>query len=135
MTQDLLQKIEAVAEAALRRIGAPDIQKKVHLAVMFARSQPAVEIDLDGAKVSAVAVDIATVFTPDGDYHLSVDSHGQIVEVESIQALSILVVEKDVILCKSTYDVLPGSGYEDEKYINCEYRTTDVDMLTENYIC
>ena len=38
MTAEMMQKVKAVTDAALQKIGADGIQKKVDLAVKFARS-------------------------------------------------------------------------------------------------
>ena len=135
ISPDMIQKIEDIVGAALPKIGAADIGKKVQLAVKFARCQPPVEVTLDGAKVVGVAVDIASVFSPQGNYRPYTDEQGVVKTVEAVQALSIVLVENNVRLCKSTYDVILGATPEEEQFINVMYWTTEVDMLTENYIC
>ena len=134
MTVEMMQKIEDVVAAALQKIGADGIQKKVALAVKFARSQPPVQITLDGHSVVGVAVDIATVFSLEGNYRQT-EYNGKAITVETVRALGIVLVEDDVKLCKSTYDVVPGPAFQDAKFINARYRTTSLDELTEEYIC
>lgn len=135
MTADMIQKTEEAVSSALQKIGAEDIGKKVKLAVKFARHQPPAEIMLDGRQVTAVAVDIATVFSPEGTYFTYVDEQNVTRTAESIQALSIVIVGSEVHLCKSSYDAVSGSDFGDARFINCKYRTTSPEMLTENYIC
>lgn len=135
MTPDRIQKIGAIVSSVLRKIKATDIQKKVDLAVKFARSQPPVEITLDGATVMAIAVDIATVFSLEGNYRQTIDDKGVVRTVESLQALSIVLVNNQVHLCKSTYDVISGNSFEDDRFVNAMYWTTNIDQLTETYIC
>ena len=134
MTADTMQKIEDVVAAALQKIGADGIQKKVALAVKFARNQAPMQIVLDGNNLVAVAVDIATVFSLEGSYR-QIEYDGKAITVEAVQALSIVLVGDDVKLCKSTYDVVPGSTFQDAKFINARYWTTSLDALTEEYIC
>ena len=135
MTTDLIQQIEDVVGSALRKIGATDVPQKVVLAVKFAGNQPPVEITLDGKRAFGVAVDIASVFSPEENYHQYADDNGTTKTVESVQALSVVIVGNSVRLCKSKYDVISDSLYGKEKYINVMYWTTTVDMLTEKYIC
>jgi hypothetical protein len=135
MTADMIQKIEEIVSSALQKIGAEGIEKKVKLAVKFAGAQPPVEITLDGRRVTAVAVDIATVFSHEGTYFTYVDEQNVARTAESIQALSIVIVGGEVHLCKSSYDAISGSTFGDARFINCKYRTTSPEMLTENYIC
>ena len=134
MTAEMEQKVKAVTDAALQKIGADGIQKKVDLAVKFARSQAPMQIVLDGNSLVAVAVDIATVFSLEGNFR-KIEYNGAAVTAEAVQALSIVLVGDDVKLCKSTYDVVPGSTYQDAQFINARYWTTTLDALTENYIC
>ena len=134
MTAEMEQKVKAVTDAALQKIGADGIQKKVNLAVKFARSKPPVQIVLDGNSLVAVAVDIATVFSLESSYR-QMDYKGAAVTVEAVQALSIVLVGDDVKLCKSTYDVVPGSTFQDAQFINARYWTTTLDALTEEYFC
>ena len=134
MTAEMVQKVKAVTDAALQKIGADGIHKKVDLAVKFARSQAPMQIVLDGNSLVAVAVDIATVFSLEGSFRQS-EYNGAAVTAEAVQALSIVLVGDDVKLCKSTYDVVPGSTYQDAQFINARYWTTTLDALTEKYIC
>lgn len=134
MTAEMVQKIKAVTGAALQKIGADGIQKKVDLAVKFAISQASTQIILDGNNLKTVAVDIATVFSLEGNYRL-IEYNGAAVTVETIQALSIVLVGDDVKLCKSTYDVIPGPLFQDAQFINARYWTTTLDSLTEEYCC
>ena len=134
MTAEMVQKVKAVTDAALQKIGADGIQKKVDLAVKFARSQAPMQIVLDGNSLVAVAVDIATVFSLESSYR-QIEYKGAAVTAEAVQALSIVLVGDDVKLCKSTYDVVPGSTYQDAQFINARYWTTTLDALTEKYIC
>ena len=134
ITAGMVQKVKAVADAALQKIGADGIQKKVNMAVKFAWSQPPMQIVLDGNSLVAVAVDIATVFSLEGSYR-QIEYNGAVATVEAIQALSIVLVGDDVKLCKSTYDVLPGPTFQDAQFINARYWTTTPDDLTEEYIC
>ncbi len=131
----MIQKVTDIAESALRKIGASDIRKKAALAVKFARHQSPEELTLDGKAVVGIAVDIATVFSLEGTYRQWVDGNGNVRTAETIQALSIVVVGEDVRLCKSTYDVISGSPSEKDQYLNPRYWSTDVDQLTESYIC
>ena len=135
MTAETIQKIKATIEPAFKRIGVADATKNVELAVKFARSQPMVDITLDNQKTSAVAVDIATVFSLEGDYRTVIDDDGKRHTVETIQALSVVVAGEDVKLCKSKYDVVNNGSFEDAKFVNAKYWTTSVDQLTEEYIC
>ena len=82
----------------------------------------------------AVAIDIATVFSMEGNYR-QIEYHGTAITAEAVKALSIVLVGDDVKLCKSTYDVVPGPTFQDTKFINAQYRTTSLDLLTEEYIC
>ena len=134
MTSEMMEKIENVVSAALQKIGADRIPQKTALAVKFAGSQAPVEILLDGHSLEAVAVDIATVFTREGSYRYT-EYEGEAVTVEAVQALSIVLVEDDVKLCKSTYEVLPGAAFQEAKFINARYQTTALDELTEEYSC
>ena len=68
MTAEMVQKVKAVTDAALQKIGADGIRKKVDQAVKFAWAQPPMQIILDGNSLVTVAVDIATVFSPEGNY-------------------------------------------------------------------
>ena len=133
LTAEMEQKVKAITDAALRKIGADGIQKKVNLAVKFAWAQPPVEVVLDGNILVAVAVDIASVFFPEGSYR-QIDYNGAVVTAEAVQALSIVLVGDDVKLCKSTYDVVPGPTFQDAQFINARYWTTTLDALTEDYI-
>lgn len=135
ISPEVIEKIEEIAAAAYQRIGAENISKKIRLTVRFATSQPPMDIVLDGQQVTAIAVDIATVFSPEGCYHLYTDEHNVSGTVESVQALSIVILDRDVILCKSSYDVRPDPVSGLDQFINCQYRTTSVDLLTEPYIC
>ena len=135
MTDETIKKIKATIEPAFKRIGVADATKNVELAVKFARSQPIVDITLDNQKTSAVAVDIATVFSLEGDYRTVIDDDGKSHTVETIQALSVVVAGEDVKLCKSKYDVVNNGSFEDAKFVNAKYWTTSVDQLTEEYIC
>ena len=135
MTAETIQKVKATIEPAFKRIGVADATKNVALAVKFARSQPVVDITLDNQMTSAVAVDIATVFSLDGDYRTVVDDDGKSHVVETIQALSVVIAGEDVKLCKSKYDVVNNGSFEDAKFVNAKYWTTSVDQLTEEYIC
>ena len=134
MTAEMVQKVKAVTDAALQKISADGIQKKVDLAVKFARSQPPMQIVLDGNSLVAVAIDIATVFSLEGSFR-QIEYNGGAVTAEAVQALSIVLVGDDVKLCKSTYDVVPGSTFQDAQFINARYWTTTLDALTEEYIC
>ena len=134
MTAEMVQKVKADTDAALQKIGADGIQKKVDLAVKFARSQAPMQIVLDGNSLVAVAVDIATVFSLEGSFR-QIEYNGASVTAEAVQALSIVLVGDDVKLCKSTYDVVPGSTYQDAQFINARYWTTTLDALTEKFIC
>lgn len=134
LTADMVQKVKAVTDAALQKIGAKGIRKKVDLAVKFARSQAPMQIVLDGHSLVAVAVDLATVFSPES-YYRQIDYNGATTTVETIQALSIVLVGDDVKLCKSPYDVVPGPTYQDAQFINARYWTTSLEALTEEYIC
>ena len=135
MTAETIHKIKATIEPAFKRIGVADATKNVELAVKFARSQPMVDITLDNQKTSAVAVDIATVFSLEDDYRTVIDDDGKSHAVETIQALSVVVAGEDVKLCKSKYDVVNNGSFEDAKFVNAKYWTTSVDQLTEEYIC
>ena len=134
MTAEMAQKVKAVTDAALQKIGADGIQKKVDLAVKFARSQAPMQIVLDGNSLVAVAVDLATVFSLEGSFR-QIEYNGAAVTAEAVQALSIVLVGDDVKRCKSTYDVVPGSTYQDAQFINARYWTTSLEALTEEYIC
>lgn len=134
ITDDMMQKVKVVVGAALQKIGAEGRQKKVDLAVKFARSQPLRQIILDDISLVAVAIDIATVFSMEGNYR-QIEYHGTAITAEAVKALSIVLVGDDVKLCKSTYDVVPGPTFQDAKFINAQYRTTSLDLLTEEYIC
>ena len=134
ITAGMVQKVKAVADAALQKIGADGIQKKVDLAVKFAKNQAPMQIVLDGHSLVAVAVDLATVFSPES-YYRQIDYNGATTTVETIQALSIVLVGDDVKLCKSSYDVVPGPTYQDAQFINARYWTTSLEALTEEYIC
>ena len=126
---ELLNMAETLARAAYEKISCRNVEKNVSLTLRFAHGQNPVEIILDGKKVTAVAVDMATVFSLEGYYH-QIEHNGTITEAESVQALSMVLTEEDVILCKSTYDAI-GSDI----FINCKYWTTTLDALTEEYIC
>ena len=134
ITAGMVLKVKAVADAALQKIGADGIQKKVDLAVKFARSQAPMQIALDGGSLVTVAVDIATVFSQEGSYR-QIEYKRATVTAEAIQALSIVMVGDNVKLCKSTYDVVPGSTFQDAQFINARYWITTLDALTEKYIC
>ena len=134
LTADMVQKVKTVTDAALQKIGAKGIRKKVDLAVKFARSQAPMQIVLDGHSLVAVAVDLATVFSPES-YYRQIDYNGATTTVETIQALSIVLVGDDAKLCKSSYDVVPGPTYQDAQFINARYWTTSLEALTEEYIC
>ena len=134
ITDDMMQKVKVVVGAALQKIGAEGRQKKVDLAVKFARSQPPRQIVLDDISLVAVAIVIATVFSMEGNYR-QIEYNGTAVTTEAVKALSIVLVGDDVKLCKSTYDVVPGSTFQDAKFINAQYWTTSLDLLTEEYIC
>ena len=134
MTAEMEQKVKAVTDAALQKIGADGIQKKVDLAVKFARSQAPMQIALDGGSLVTVAVDIATVFSQEGSYR-QIEYKRATVTAEAIQALSIVLVGDNVKLCKSTYDVVPGTTFQDAQFINARYWVTALDALTEKYIC
>jgi hypothetical protein len=75
------------------------------------------------------------VFALEGDYRTVIDDDGKSHVVETIQALSVVVVGEDVKLCKSKYDVVNNGSFEDAKFINSKYWTTSVDQLTEEYVC
>ena len=135
IASDTIQKIEELAESVLEKIGASDIQKKVRLAVKFARCQPSEEITLDGQRVTAVAVDIASVFSAEGSYQQYADENGTVRTVESCRVLSIVVADDEACLCKCDFDVILATRPQEEEFINAVYWTTDVDHLTENYIC
>lgn len=134
ITDDMMQKVKAVVGAALQKIGAECWQKKIDIAIKFVRSQSLKQIVLDDISLVAVAVDIATVFSLENSYR-QIEYNGLAVTAEAIQALSVVLVEDDVKLCKSTYDVIPGSGFQDARFINARYWTTSLDSLTEEYIC
>ena len=134
MNAEMKRKVKAVTEAALRKIGADGIAKKVDQAVKFAVSQPSAQIVLDGNSLVAVAVDIATVFSREGSLR-QIEYNGAMVTVETIQALSIVLTGEEVQLCKSTYDVVPGLTFQDAQFINFRYWTTTLDALTEEYVC
>ena len=134
MTAEMVQKVKAVTDAALQKIGADGIRKKVDQAVKFAWAQPPMQIVLDGNGLVTVAVDIATVRSPEGNYR-QIEYNAAAVTVETIQALSIVLDGDDVKLCKSTYDVVPGPTFQDAQFINARYWTTTLDDLTEEYIC
>ena len=135
ITTDTLQKVRALAETAYTIIGTRNLQKSIDMTAKFVISQPPVEFVLDGKTTFGITVDIATVYTPDINYHLYTDENGTVHRVEAIQALSIVIIGEEVLLCKSTYDVLPGPTYEASKFINALYQTTDPSQLTETYIC
>ena len=134
MAVETVQKVKAVTDAALQKIGAEGIRKKVDLAAKFAWSQAPMQIVLDGNSLAAVAVDIAIVFSPEGSCR-QIEYNGEAVTAQAIRALSIVLVGDDVKLCKSTYDVVPGPTYWDAQFINARYRTTTLDELNEEYIC
>ena len=92
------------------------------------------KIVLDGGSLVTVAVDIATVFSQEGSYR-QIEYKGATVTAEAIQALSIVLVGDNVKLCKSTYDVVPGSTFQDAQFINARYWITTLAALTEKYIC
>lgn len=135
ISTEAVQKVEKIAAAVYQKIGASNIQKNIRQTVRFAISQPQADIILDGKPVRATAVDIATVFSPEGHYWKFVDEHYRIRTAESIQALSIVVIGDDVILCKSSYDAITGPVQGEEQFINSKYWTTSLDLLTEQYIC
>lgn len=130
LTAETVQAIEKVTESALVKIGAADIPGKVKLAVKFAWAQPPREILLNGERVTAVAVDIATVFTPEGCFHQIMDAAGAVTTAESVRALSVVLLGDDVMLCKSAYDAV-GT----DVFLNARYWTTSLDALTEEYLC
>ena len=132
---DMIGKIENIAAAALTQIGAGNVPQKVKRAVKFCRSQPPAEIMLDGEKIVAVAVDIATEFSLEPYYRHHTDDNNIIRTVEFVKALSIVVYGDQVRLCKSTFDVIPGAAAGEERFVNSMYWTTDIPMLFENYIC
>lgn len=126
---DILQKAERLTRAAYLRIGTDNMEQNVTRTLRFARNQPPEGINLDGQRIVAVAVDIASVFSPENYYHTRVDKNGIPCTAEIYQALSIVLTDQDVKLCKSTFDVVSGS-----EFINGEYRSTSLDDLTERYI-
>ena len=135
ISAETVQKIQEILEPVFHRIGAGNIRKQVDLAIKFARSQLPVEMILDGKKAVGIAVDIATVYSPEGNYYRYVDENHVVQTAESVQALSIVLIDQNVILCKSSYDVISNPSYENPKFINALYRTTTPDALTETYIC
>ena len=135
ISPEIIEKIEELTAAAFQRIGAENIPKKIRMAVRFAISQPPTDIVLDGQHVTAIAVDIATVFSPENHDHLYTAEHNVCRTGAVIPALSIVIRDGDVILCKSSYDVYRDPVSGSDRYINCQYRTTSVDLLTEPYIC
>ena len=135
MTDETIKKIKATIEPAFNRIGVADATKNVAMVVKFAKSQPMTDITLDNQKTRAVAVDIATVFALEGDYRTVIDDDGKSHVVETIQALSVVVVGEDVKLCKAKYDVMNNGSFENAIFTNAKYWTTSVDQLTEEYIC
>lgn len=134
-SEETIQKIREVAYAALTKVNSQKVDKDVKRAVRFASAQNPTEIVLDGKTVKAVAVDIATVFSLEGYYHTIIDENGYSRTVEFVEALSIVIVGDDVRLCKSTYDAFRNPVTLEEKFLNCVYRTTAVEDLTEDYIC
>lgn len=132
---EIIEKVRNLTRTAYIKIGACKVEEKINLTLRFARAQPAISIILDGKEVTAVAVDIASVFDRECCYRQIEGPDGSLLEVEVMQVLSIVIMGQDVRLCKSTYDVIPASSLEKEKYINVRYWTTSLESLTEEYIC
>jgi hypothetical protein len=134
LTPDVIQKIEEIAEAAYRKIGAADARKQIDLTLKFAQSQPPAKIILDGKTVEAIAVDMASVWSP-GDFRTDTDENGVVRTLEYCRVLSLVITDSRVCLCKCGFEVVPGATISQEHYINALYWTTTVDRLTEQYIC
>lgn len=131
----IIEKVRKLTRAAYIKIGACKVEEKTNLTLRFAQSQSAGQIVLDGNAVTAVAVDIASVFHREGCYRQMEGQDGRLLKVETVQVLSIVITGEDVRLCKATYDVIVASAPEKEEFINARYRTTTLEDLTENYIC
>ena len=132
---EIIEDVRQLSLAAYRKIGAGKRAEKVNRTLRFAQAQPAISIILDGREVTAVAVDIASVFDRECCYRQIEGPDGSLLKVETMQVLSIVITGDDVLLCKSTYDVIPASSLEKEKYINARYWTTSLESLMEEYIC
>ena len=128
----MISMMAELIRAALEKIGATEIEKKVKLAIKLIHSQAAVDLILDSQTVTGIAVDIATVFSLDGHFSKYRTSQGAEITIETMHALSIVLVCDQIHLCKSTYDVIPG---DPELFVNCRYWTTTLEDITENYIC
>ena len=135
VSDEVIQRIRHLAESALHKIEADNLQEKVELAVKFVRAQASKEIILNGKTVTAVAVDIATIFSCEGSYRQITGEDGAVRTVETVRALNIVIVDDEVILCKSTYDVWYDASLQKHEFINEYYRTSSVEELTERYIC
>lgn len=132
---EIIEKVRKLSRAAYIKIGARKVEEKTGLTLRFAQSQSAGQIILDGNAVTAVAVDIASVFHREGCYRQIEGQDGRLLKVETMQVLSIVITGEDVRLCKATYDVIPASIPEKEEFINARYWAATLDDLTENYIC
>lgn len=134
LSSKVIQKIQVLAWFAYEKIGVRDIRKQIDMTIKFARSQPPVEIILDGNTAKAIAVDIASVFSLEEDYR-QIEENGQTITATHCQVLSIVIMGDDVRLCKATFDAVPGGALQKERYINARYWSTDAEQLTETYIC
>lgn len=132
---EIIEKVRKLSRAAYTRINACNIEENIRRTLLFVQSQNAVRIILDGKAVTAVAVDIASVFHREGCYRQIEGQDGRLLMVEAMQVLSIVITGEDVRLCKATYDVIVASTPEKEEFINARYWATTLEDLTENYIC
>ena len=132
---EIIEKVRKLTHAAYIKIGAHKVEEKINLTLRFAQAQPTISIILDGREVTAVAVDIASVFDRECCYRQIEGPDGSLLKVETMQVLSIVITGEDVRLCKATYDVIPTSVPEKEEFVNARYWATTLDDLTENYFC
>lgn len=132
---EIIEDVRQLSLAAYRKIGAGKIVEKVNRTLRFVQTQNAGQIMLDGKETLAVAVDIASVFERECCYRQIEGPDGSLLEVEVMQVLSIVITGDDVLLCKSTYDVIPTSVPEKEEFVNARYWATSLESLTEEYIC
>ena len=132
---EIIEKVRKLTHAAYIKIGAHKVEEKINLTLRFAQAQPAISIILDGREVTAVAVDIASVFERECCYRQIEGPDGSLLKVETVQVLSIVITGDDVLLCKATYDVIPAPSLEKEEFVNARYWATSLESLTEEYIC
>ena len=132
---EIIEDVRQLSLAAYIKIGAHKVEEKINLTLRFAQAQPATSIILDGKAVTAVAVDIASVFDRECCCRQIEGPDGSLLKVETMQVLSIVITGDDVLLCKAAYDVIPASSLEKEKYINSRYWATSLESLMEEYIC